>query len=237
MRIQYHFNWGVQGDKPVYSGIIQEVCCRILISKSLNNMKRKTLKPNVKAAIVVSLVSLFSLFSWRDIWIYHEYKKGNTRTVTSECVSISFDQTNEPRRYSPFTIYSLHLNCGTAVAVYKDTADTIFPSKHVAEQKQALEQLFVSNRPITITYVAEPTVVNDTYALVYAFSDQGEVLIDASLGISYYAERVKKTIIVNCILYSVSILLLSMPLIPYLYRKWKHRQNRICKKRKKYNRK
>lgn len=108
----------------------------------------------MKAALAVAAVSLLCLPAWRDIRIYFEYQNGSTKTVTSECISISVDRTNEPRRYSFFTIYSFHLKCGTTVAVYKGTADQLLPSDKVPEQMQALEQQFITGRPITATYVA-----------------------------------------------------------------------------------
>ena len=188
----------------------------------------------MKAALAVAAVSLLCLPEWRDSWIYFEYQNGRTKSVTSECISISVDRTNEPRRYSFFTIYSFHLKCGTTVAVYKDIADQLLPSDKVPEQLQALEQQFITGRPITVTYVAGMPMVNDTYALVSASDCEG-VLVSASLGIAHYSERVRTIAITSCVLYGVALLFLAAPLIPYMCRKWRHRKNRIRKKRKKRN--
>lgn len=200
----------------------------------MNMKNKKPLGLNVKVAIAVAAVSLLFLSAWRDIWIYFEYQNGNTKTVTSECISVFVDRTNEPRRHSSFTILSFRLKCGTTVAIYKDTVDQLLHSDNISEQVQALEQQFVTGRPITVTYVAGTTLVNDTYALIGA-SDCGGVLIDASLGIAHYSERVKKIVILDCILYGISLVFLAAPLIPYVNRKWRHRKNRIRKKRRKQN--
>lgn len=200
----------------------------------MNMNNKKLFGFNLKVAIAVAAVSLLFLSAWRDIRIYYAYQNGNTKTVTSECISVSVDRTNEPRRYSFFTIFSFYLKCGTTVAVYEDTANQLLHTDNISEQLQELERQFVTGRPVTITYVSGMTVVDDTYALIDA-SDCGGLLIDASLGIAHYSERVKTIVTLDCILYSISFVSLISPLIPYINRKWRHRKNRIRKKRRKQN--
>lgn len=169
------------------------------------------------------------LFAWRDISIYFEYQRGNSKTVTSECISVSVDRTNEPRLHSVFTIYSLHLKNGISVAIYKETVDEQIQMKHVPQQKKVLEQQFVTGRPITVTFVAKPNLVNNTYALMSA-SDGGKALIDAT---AHYSTRVKTMVIMDSILYGMAILSLALPVIPYLHKELKRRQNRRRKKQHK----
>ena len=99
-------------------------------------------------------------------------------------------QTNEPRKHGAFTIYSIRLEDGTDVAIYKDVADELFHSNRVSAQKQALEEKFVTGQPITVTYVRKPTLVRNIYALVCASTADGEILIPAPAAIYHYASRV-----------------------------------------------
>lgn len=97
-----------------------------------------------------------------------------------------------------------------------------------------MERQFVTGHPVTVTYVSGITLVDDTYALIDASDSEG-VLLDASLGIAHYSERVKTIVTLDCILYGISFVFLISPLIPYASRKWRHRKNRIRKKRRKQN--
>ena len=90
--------------------------------------RRRPLRLTTKAALALCAFSLLLLTAWRDVGIHFAYRQGDTATVRAECIGVSLEQTNEPRRYSPFYIYTFHLNGGATVAIYEDTADAMFPS-------------------------------------------------------------------------------------------------------------
>lgn len=197
----------------------------------LRSMKKKQyLKANIKISLVLVALSLSFLAAWRDILVFWEYHNKNVITATSECISVSQSRTNELRLHSFFTIFCLNFEDGTVVAIYSETANELFLSENATEQLRALEERFVTGFPITFTYVAKPTIVNDTYALVCASLLDGTSLIDATSGISHYARRAKTIVITSLILYSFSFLSFVAPLFFRLYKKWNHRRKRIRRK-------
>lgn len=111
--------------------------------------KREPLRWNIKVALLAAIVSLLSLSAWRDVAVYLNYQSNHVQTVASQCVSVSMRRTDEPRLHSFFTVFCLELADGTTVAVYKDTADALFPSKNASDQIQAFETQFVTDQPIT----------------------------------------------------------------------------------------
>ena len=111
--------------------------------------KREPLRWNIKVALLAAIVSLLSLSAWRDVAVYLNYQSNHVQTVASQCVSVSMRRTDEPRLHSFFTVFCLELADGTTVAVYKDTADALFPSENASDQIQAFETQFVTDQPIT----------------------------------------------------------------------------------------
>ena len=192
--------------------------------KKRNKFKIDKLYVHLMIAIVC--YSCLFLTAWRDIGIYFQFKRGNTKTVTSECISISVERTNEPRKYSHFSIYTLHLRCGTNVFLYKEKADALFSSK------EAIEDDFITGSSIVFTYVDRPAILENTYALVSA-SDGKSILLDEADGISHFAERTRTIVICLIAFYGIISLGLMVPIILRLHKKWKHCKNRKNKKRKK----
>lgn len=171
-------------------------------------------------AISLAALSLFWLFAWRDLSVYFQYRRGNTKTATAQCVSVSADQTNELRSPTVFTIYCLNLDNGVSTAIYKETADKLLRQKRVPEQTQALERQFVTGEPITVVYVEKPALVNNTYALM-SVSNDGETMIDAT---THYSSRAKTMIIMNSILYGLALLILASPWIAATIKKLRRRK-------------
>lgn len=208
------------------------------MSKKNKNIKiKKYFRNNVIPALVFGSITLLSLCAWRDISVYREYQDHNVTTITRKCVSVTKTQTNEPRKHDAFTIYSIRLEDGTEVAIYKDVADELFHSYRVPAQKQALEEKFVTGQPITVTYVRKPTLVRNIYALVCASAADGEILIPAAAAIYHYASRVKAITIVCSIFYGISCLILIAPLIFRLIQAWGRHRKRLKKQREKARKK
>lgn len=219
---------------------IENLCIYFLImSKKKKNIKiKKYFRNNVIPALVFTgFITLLSLCAWRDISVYREYQDHNVTTITRKCVSVTKTQTNEPRKHGAFTIYSIRLEDGTEVAIYKDVADELFHSNRVPAQKQALEEKFVTGQPITVTYVRKPTLVRNIYALVRASTADGEILIPAQAAIYHYASRVKAITIVCSIFYGISCLILIAPLIFRLIQAWGRHRKRLKKQREKARKK
>ncbi|MDY4230719.1 MAG: hypothetical protein SOX74_01360 [Candidatus Faecousia sp.] len=206
--------------------------------KNKNIKIKKYFRNNVIPALVFAgFITLLSLCAWRDISVYREYQDHNVTTITRKCVSVTKTQTNEPRKHGAFTIYSIRLEDGTEVAIYKDVADELFHSNRVPAQKQALEEKLVTGQPITVTYVRNPTLVRNIYALVCASAADGEILIPAPAAIYHYASRVKAITIVCSIFYGISCLILIAPLIFRLLQAWGRHRKRLKKQREKARKK
>ena len=201
----------------------------------MKKKRRRPLRLTAKAALALCAFGLLLLMAWRDVGIQFAYRQGDTATVSAKCTAVSLAQTNEPRRYSPFYIYTFHLEGGAAVAIYEDTADAMFSFSDANARNQALEQQFVTGRPIDFTYVTRPTLVGNTPALVSA-ADGAAVLLTPELTMAHFSHRAQTILIVAAILYATALPLLASPLIPYLHKKFKHRRNRLHKQEQKQKR-
>ena len=193
--------------------------------------RRRPLRRTTKAALVLCAFSLLLLTAWRDVGIHFAYRQGHTVTVSAECTAVSLDRTNEPRRYSAFYLYTFHLKGGETIAIYSDTADAMFSFSDAAERIHALEQQFVTGRPIDFTYVTQPTLVGDTHALVSA-ADGEAVLLAPKLTMEHFSRRARTLATIAAILYAAALLLLAAPLVPYLHKKYNHHRNRLHKQSK-----
>lgn len=193
-------------------------------------MAKKKKKRHIPLQVLIALeVFLFTLIPfvdyWREIGAYFAFQQGKTETVTSQCLSVTVEKPDGIHRNS-YKIFVLHLKSGRTLAVYADALDdSLFRTQTISQNQEMLEERFVTGEPITFTYVTEPAQKGDTCALISATAN-GAVLLEEDAGISQYAERITRLLVVAGILWSFALLCLLAPLLWRLHEKHLARKKR-----------
>lgn len=189
-------------------------------------------KQNVRRALAVVSLSLFTAFVWRYIGVYFSFVGNKFETVTAECVSTSWEQANGKTHKSP-RVYCLHLQNGITVCVERKVINDVFSS--VEEMNQQL----LTGKTLQITYVANPAIVETqfltAYALVSVYNGE-QVVISSTDSFLYYSGYFHTLVIVDAIFYGVAVLELVSPAVFKAIRGLKKRRKKALRRRKKRNR-
>lgn len=162
----------------------------------------------VKLSLLIIISSLLLLITlWNYFLTYREIELNNFEVCESRCITIEKVKNSENTGKSHGRrIYSITLENGVVVAVYKDTIDDALS----IDQTELLDLL--TKQTLTYTYVPKRIFSNGAFVLV-SISKDGEEVLTKSAVFEVYRQRLKPVVTITVILCSIGVLISIIPLI------------------------
>lgn len=157
--------------------------------------------------IIVVILLIVTLSDWNYFWTYHEVKLNNFEVCESRCNTIEQVNNDELRgRHGGRLIYSITLENGVVVAVYKDTIDDTLS----IGQAELLDLL--TKQTLTYTYVPKRVFSNGAFVLA-SISKDGEDLLSKTATFEPYRQRLATGVKIAVIFCSIGALISIVPLV------------------------